>query len=72
MLNILSKEKFSNEVLELIKQKNYDVIDALLDTAEKYEINPEEIKSYISSHLESLLFQESQRKNLLMKMNTLF
>lgn len=72
MIVYLTKEKFSNQVISLVKEKQYEVIDALMEVAENYEVEPEEIKNYMSSYLETILFRECQQKNLLTKMNTLF
>lgn len=72
MINFLTKEKFSDEVLELVKDKDYEIIDALLETAEKYELGADELKPFISPYVETLLFHECRKKNLISKINTLF
>ena len=70
--NFLTKKKFTEMILESVKNDGHGYIDAIVHVCEKNNKEIEDIKKYISPAIKDHLEAEGMSLNLLPKGNTLF
>lgn len=64
MADILTKDEFAEEVLLLSKERGSTCLEVLSEVLEKYNIDPEDAKAYVSEPLFVRLEAEANRLNL--------
>lgn len=69
--NFLSKSKFSKMIEESVVQKKLSYMDAILDICEKNDIEPEDVRKFVSPIIRDKLEAEAMSLNLLPKTNSL-
>ncbi len=69
--DILSKSKFSKMIEEAVVQKKLSYMDAILDICEKNDIEPEDVRKFVSPIIKDKLEAEAMSLNLLPKTNSL-
>ena len=67
----LSKSKFSKMIEEAVVQKKLSYMDAILDICEKNNIEPEDVRKFVSPIIKDKLEAEAMSLNLLPKTNSL-
>ncbi len=67
----LSKSKFSKMIEEAVVQKKLSYMDAILDICEKNDIEPEDVRKFVSPVIKDKLEAEAMSLNLLPKTNSL-
>lgn len=67
----LSKSKFSKMIEESVVQKKLSYMDAILDICEKNNIEPEDVRKFVSPIIKDKLEAEAMSLNLLPKTNSL-
>jgi hypothetical protein len=67
----LSKSKFSKMIEEAVVQKKLSYMDAILDICEKNDIEPEDVRKFVSPIIKDKLEAEAMSLNLLPKTNSL-
>ena len=70
--NFLTRKKFTEMILDCVKQNNLSYIDEIVHLCEKNNIEIEDIKKYISPAIKDHLEAEGMDLHLLPKGNTLF
>ena len=69
--DFLSKSKFSKMIEESVVQKKLSYMDAILDICEKNDIEPEDVRKFVSPIIKDKLEAEAMSLNLLPKTNSL-
>ena len=69
--DFLSKSKFSKMIEEAVVQKKLSYMDAILDICEKNNIEPEDVRKFVSPIIRDKLEAEAMSLNLLPKTNSL-
>jgi hypothetical protein len=69
--DFLSKSKFSKLIEEAVVQKKLSYMDAILDICEKNDIEPEDVRKFVSPIIKDKLEAEAMSLNLLPKTNSL-
>ena len=69
--DFLSKSKFSKMIEEAVVQKKLYYMDAILDICEKNNIEPEDVRKFVSPIIKGKLEAEAMSLNLLPKTNSL-
>tara|TARA_B100000683_G_C12110044_1_gene398969 strand:+ start:126 stop:362 length:237 start_codon:yes stop_codon:yes gene_type:complete len=69
--DFLSKSKFSKMIEEAVVQKKLSYMDAILDICEKNDIEPEDVRKFVSPIIRDKLEAEAMSLNLLPKTNSL-
>ena len=69
--DFLSKSKFSKMIEESVVQKKLSYMDAILDICEKNDIEPEDVRKFVSPIIRDKLEAEAMSLNLLPKTNSL-
>ena len=67
----LTKSKFSKMIEEAVVQKKLSYMDAILDICEKNDIDPEDVRKFVSPIIKDKLEAEAMSLNLLPKTNSL-
>jgi hypothetical protein len=67
----LTKSKFSKMIEEAVVQKKLSYMDAILDICEKNNIEPEDVRKFVSPIIKDKLEAEAMSLNLLPKTNSL-
>ena len=67
----LTKSKFSKMIEEAVVQKKLSYMDAILDICEKNDIEPEDVRKFVSPIIKDKLEAEAMSLNLLPKTNSL-
>ncbi len=67
----LSKSKFSKMIEESVIQKKLSYLDAILDICVKNNIEPEDVRKFVSPIIKDKLEAEAMSLNLLPKTNAL-
>ena len=69
--DFLSKSKFSKMIEEAVVQKKLSYMDAILDICDKNDIEPEDVRKFVSPIIRDKLEAEAMSLNLLPKTNSL-
>ena len=69
--DFLSKSKFSKMIEEAVVKKKLSYMDAILDICEKNDIEPEDVRKFVSPIIKDKLEAEAMSLNLLPKTNSL-
>mgnify|MGYP001487133858 FL=1 len=69
--DFLSKSKFSKMIEEAVVQKKLSYMDAILDICDKNDIEPEDVRKFVSPIIKDKLEAEAMSLNLLPKTNSL-
>ena len=69
--DFLSKSKFSKMIEEAVVQKRLSYMDAILDICDKNDIEPEDVRKFVSPIIKDKLEAEAMSLNLLPKTNSL-
>ena len=69
--DFLSKSKFSKMIEESVVQKKLSYMDAILDICDKNDIEPEDVRKFVSPIIKDKLEAEAMSLNLLPKTNSL-
>jgi len=69
--DFLSKSKFSKMIEEAVVQKKLSYMDAILDICEKNDLEPEDVRKFVSPIIKDKLEAEAMSLNLLPKTNSL-
>jgi len=69
--DFLSKSKFSKMIEESVVQKKLSYMDAILDICDKNDIEPEDVRKFVSPIIRDKLEAEAMSLNLLPKTNSL-
>ena len=69
--DFLTKSKFSKMIEEAVVQKKLSYMDAILDICEKNNIEPEDVRKFVSPIIKDKLEAEAMSLNLLPKTNSL-
>ncbi len=69
--SFLSKSKFSKLIEESVIDKKLSYMDAILDICEKNNIEPEDVRKFVSPIIKDKLEAEAMSLNLLPKTNSL-
>ena len=69
--DFLTKSKFSKMIEEAVVQKKLSYMDAILDICEKNDIEPEDVRKFVSPIIKDKLEAEAMSLNLLPKTNSL-
>ena len=67
----LTKSKFSKLIEESVIDKKLSYMDAILDICEKNDIEPEDVRKFVSPIIKDKLEAEAMSLNLLPKTNSL-
>ena len=67
----LTKSKFSKMIEESVIDKKLSYMDAILDICEKNNIEPEDVRKFVSPIIKDKLEAEAMSLNLLPKTNSL-
>jgi hypothetical protein len=67
----LTKSKFSKLIEESVIDKKLSYMDAILDICEKNNIEPEDVRKFVSPIIKDKLEAEAMSLNLLPKTNSL-
>ena len=67
----LTKSKFSLLVEECVKDKRITYMDAILDICERNNIEPEDVRKFVSPIIKGKLEAEAMQLNLLPRTNTI-
>jgi len=67
----LTKSKFGKMIEEAVVQKKLSYMDAILDICEKNNIEPEDVRKFVSPIIKDKLEAEAMSLNLLPKTNSL-
>ena len=67
----LTKSKFSKMIEEAVVQKKLSYMDAILEICEKNNIEPEDVRKFVSPIIKDKLEAEAMSLNLLPKTNSL-
>lgn len=68
---IMTKNKFAKIIEEEIRFKNSSYIDAILNFCDNHNLEPEDIKKYISDPIKNKLEAEAMKLNFFPKLNEL-
>jgi len=69
--NFLTKNKFTKLIESTVIDLNIPYMEAILHVCEKNEIEPEDVKKFISPVIKGKVEAEAMQLNYLPKMNTL-
>ena len=69
--DFLSKSKFSKMIEEAVVQKKLSYMDAILDICEENDIEPEDVRKFVSPMIKDKLEAEAMSLNLLPKTTSL-
>ena len=69
--DFLSKSKFSKMIEDAVVKKKLSYMDAILDICEKNNIEPEDVRKFVSPIIKDKLEAEAMSLNLLPKTNSL-
>ena len=69
--NFLTKNKFTKLIEKTVTDLNVPYMEAILHVCEKNDIEPEDVKKFISPVIKSKVEAEAMELNYLPKMNTL-
>ena len=69
--SFLTKSKFSKLIEESVIDKKLSYMDAILDICEKNDIEPEDVRKFVSPIIKDKLEAEAMSLNLLPKTNSL-
>ncbi len=69
--NFLTKNKFTKLIESTVIDLNIPYMEAILHVCEKNEIEPEDVKKFISPVIKGKVEAEAMKLNYLPKMNTL-
>ena len=67
--DFLSKSKFSKMIEEAVVQKKLSYMDAILDICDKNDIEPEDVRKFVSPIIRDKLEAEAMSLKLLPKTN---
>lgn len=67
----VNRAGFSQMVEELVKQTRLSYIDAVVELCERENIDPEDVKKYLSDSIKEHIEVEARKLNYLPKVNTL-
>ena len=67
----INKAGFSQMVEELVKETRLSYIDAVVELCELENIDPEDVKKYLSDSIKEHIEAEARNLNYLPKVNTL-
>jgi len=67
----VNRAGFSQMVEELVKQTRLSYIDAVVELCERENIDPEDVKKYLSDSIKEHIEAEARKLNYLPKVNTL-
>ncbi len=70
-VEFMTKAKFSKLVNSVVKEKRMPYIDAVLHLCERYSIDPQDAKKYVSTVVKSKIEAEARVLNYLPKQNEL-
>jgi len=70
-IEFMTKSKFSKLVDAVVLEKRISYMDAVLHLCEKYNIDPEDSKKYVSTVVKSKIEVEAMNLNFLPKSNEL-
>ena len=70
-IEFMTKAKFSKLVDSVVREKKIPYIDAVLHLCEKYSIDPQDAKKYVSTVVKSKIEAEARVLNYLPKQNEL-
>ena len=68
---MMNKNKFSKSIEEIVRYKNLSYIDAVLYFCEKYKLDEEDVKKYISGPIRSKIEAEAMKLNFIPRGNEL-
>lgn len=68
----LTKSEFSKLVEKIVMEKRMGYIDAVLYVCEDHNVDPEDVKKFISGPIQDKIEGEAMRLNLIPKSNELF
>ena len=69
--NFLTKNKFTKLIESTVNELNIPYMEAILHVCEKNDIEPEDVKKFISPVIKGKVEAEAMELNYLPKMNTL-
>lgn len=67
----LTKQKFAKLVEDEVSKTSIPYLDAVIEVCEKYNVEIEEVRKYITPIIKDKLEAEAMRLNLLPRQNTL-
>lgn len=67
----LTKQKFAKLVEEEVNKTSIPYLDAVIEVCQKYNVEVEEVKKYITPIIKDKIEAEAMRLNLLPRQNTL-
>jgi hypothetical protein len=68
---MLTKNKFSKIIEEIVWEEDLTYIDAVLHFCEQNNMNPEDIPKYLSDPIKNKIEAEARRLNYMQRMNQL-
>lgn len=69
MLKVKTPEEFVDEINLIIREEDCSVMEAIIDYAERYDVEFDKLKPFIERSFKGALRSEAERKNLLKKEN---
>ena len=69
--NFLTKNKFTKLIASTVNELNIPYMEAILHVCQKNDIEPEDVKKFISPVIKGKVEAEAMQLNYLPKMNTL-
>ena len=69
--NFLTKNKFTKLIESTVNELNIPYMEAILHVCEKNDIEPEDVRKFISPVIKSKVEAEAMQLNFLPKLNTL-
>lgn len=68
----LTKNEFSKVVEKIVLEKKTGYIDAVLEACDDHNVDPEDVKKFISGPIQEKIEGEAMRLNLIPRTNELF
>lgn len=68
---MMTKNKFSKTIEEIVREKNLTYIDAILYFCETNNVDEEDVKKYVSGPIKSKVEAEAMKLNFLPRCNEL-
>lgn len=72
MSQFLTKSEFTKLVEKTVLQQKNSYMDVILDLCEKHEIDPEDVKKFLSTPIIEKIEGEAMKLNLIPRKNELF
>lgn len=72
MSQFLTKSEFSKLVEKIVLEKKMGYIEAVLHICEDHNVDPEDVKKFISGPIQDKIEGEAMKLNLIPKSNSLF